>query len=72
MREDQVVRRQKFSQAHPEINIVYRAETFHWEATYPTSGNGTQTVHSPELKEVLDTLERRFSAKASEETEGTQ
>jgi hypothetical protein len=67
MREDQVVRREKFSQAHPDVNIEFRRETWHWEASYPTSGNGTQTVYGSELRDVLDTLERRFSAKAGEE-----
>jgi hypothetical protein len=72
MREDQVVRHLRFSEAHPEVRIEFRRETWKWEATYPTSGNGTQTVYCSELRDVLDTLEKRLSAKVSEEAEGAQ
>jgi hypothetical protein len=58
--EDQVVRRVKFSEAHPEVNFEFRPETGKWEATYPTGGNGTQTVYGSELGNVLDKLEERF------------
>jgi len=57
---DQVVRRADFSQAHPEVTFEFRRETGRWEATYPTGGNGTQTVYGSELGEVLDKLEEHF------------
>jgi hypothetical protein len=58
--EDQVVRRSKFSQVHPEVNFEFRRETGKWEATFPTGGNGAQTVYGSELGDVLDKLEERF------------
>ena len=66
MTEDQVVRREKFSQEHPEVSIEFRRETWKWEATYPTSGNGTQTVYCSELREALDTLEQRLTSDSAE------
>jgi hypothetical protein len=60
MTEDQVVRREKFSEAHPEVSIEFRRETWKWEATYVTSGNGTETVYGSELRDLLDTLEKRL------------
>jgi len=60
MTEDQVVRLEKFSEAHPEVSIEFRRETWKWEATYPTSGNGTQTVYSSDLRDMLNTLEERL------------
>ncbi len=60
MTEDQVVRLEKFSEAHPEVRIEFRRETWKWEATYPTSGNGTQTVYSSDLRDMLNTLEERL------------
>jgi hypothetical protein len=60
MTEDQVARREKFSQAHPEVTFEFRRETWKWEATYPTTGNGTQTVYASELRELLNQLEERF------------
>jgi hypothetical protein len=59
--EDQVVRCNKFSQAHPEVNVEFRRETGTWEAAYPTGGNGVQIVYGSELREVLDKLEERFA-----------
>jgi hypothetical protein len=58
--EDQVVRRWDFSEVHPEVTIDFRYETGTWEATYPTGGNGTQTIYSSELQRLLDTLEKHF------------
>jgi hypothetical protein len=56
--EDQVIRRNKFSEAHPEVDFVFRPETGAWEAAYPTGGNGVRVVYGWELREVLDKLER--------------
>jgi hypothetical protein len=58
--ENQVVRRIKFSEAHPEVNFVLRRETGKWEATYPTGGNGARTVYDSDLGDLLDKLEERF------------
>ncbi len=58
--EDQVVRRVKFSEIHPEIDFEFRRETGKWEAAYPTGGNGVQIVYGSELGDVLDKLEERF------------
>ena len=59
-KEDQVARRFAFCEAHPEVTFEFRHETGKWEATYPTGGNGAQTVYGSELGEVLDKLEERF------------
>jgi hypothetical protein len=59
-KEDQVVRHRKFSDEHPEVTFEFRRETGYWEATYPTGGNGTQTIYDPELGGVLDKLEKRL------------
>jgi hypothetical protein len=64
--EDQVVRRERFSRAHPEVSIEFRRETWKWEGTYPTSGNGPQTVYCSELRDVLDTLERHLRSDSAE------
>lgn len=58
--EDQVVRRNEFSHAHPEVSFEFRRETGKWEAMCPTGGNGVQIVYGSELREVLDKLEERF------------
>jgi hypothetical protein len=58
--DDQVVRRNVFSHAHPEVTFEFRRETGRWEATYPTGGNGAQTVYGSNLRDVLDKLEERF------------
>ncbi len=58
--EDQVARRIKFSEAHPEVNFTFRRETGKWEATYPTGGNGAQTVYDSDLGDLLDKLDERF------------
>jgi hypothetical protein len=58
--EDQVVRLERFSVAHPEVRIELRRETWTWEATYPVSGNGVQAVTGSELRHVLDRLENVY------------
>ena len=60
LNEDQVARRADFSKAHPEVSFEFRRETWVWEATYPTGGNGTQTIYDTELRRVLDELEKRL------------
>ena len=65
--EDQVNRRNKFSEAHPEVDFVFRPETGKWEAVYPTGGSGVQIVYGWELKEVLDKLEERFGSEPAKE-----
>jgi hypothetical protein len=60
LNEDQVARRADFSKAHPEVAFEFRRETGVWEATYPTGGNGTQTIYDTELRRVLDELEKRL------------
>jgi hypothetical protein len=58
--EDQVVRYRRFSEAHPEVRIELRRENWTWEASYPVSGNGVQTVTGSELRHVLDKLDRIY------------
>jgi hypothetical protein len=60
LNEDQVARRAEFSKAHPGVTVEFRRETGLWEATYPTGGNGTQTIYDTELRRVLDDLEQRL------------
>jgi hypothetical protein len=60
LNEDQVARRADFSKARPEVTFEFRYETGLWEATYPTGGNGSQTIYDTELRRVLDELEKRL------------
>jgi hypothetical protein len=59
-RADQVARRMRFSQQHPEVTFLFHRETGRWEASYPAGEAGTQSVYGLELKDVLDDLESRF------------
>jgi hypothetical protein len=70
--DDQVVRRNIFSQAHPEVTFEFRRETGRWESTYPTGGNGAQTVHGSELKDVLDKLDEHFGQPGLESSDGAR
>jgi hypothetical protein len=58
--EDQVVRRMRFSEAHPEIDIEFVRDMREWEATCPTGQGGTEKVRFTELRHVLDELEKRL------------
>jgi hypothetical protein len=58
--EDQVARRIRFSEAHPEITFKFMRDIGRWEATYPAGQGGTQKVCLTELRHVLDELEKRL------------
>jgi hypothetical protein len=58
--EDQVARRMRFSEAHPEVTFSFMRDTGRWEATYPAKGDGTQKICFTELRHVLDELEKRL------------
>jgi hypothetical protein len=59
--EDQVARRNRFSEVHPEVHFEFHRDTGKWEAAYPAGGgDGVHTVNGSELGEVLDRLEEHF------------
>jgi hypothetical protein len=58
--EDQVARRIRFSEAHPEITFKFMRDVGRWEATYPAGQGGTEEVCFTELRHVLDELEKRL------------
>jgi anti-sigma regulatory factor (Ser/Thr protein kinase) len=60
--EDQVARRIRFSEAHPEVTFNFLGNAGRWEATYPAGKNGIQKVCFTELRHVLDELEKRLGS----------
>jgi hypothetical protein len=57
--EDQVVRRIRFSEAHPHVHIERKtAPGVHWEASWVAGGEPV-TVTDVELEKLLDSLEAR-------------
>jgi hypothetical protein len=58
--EDQVTRRMRFSEAHPEVTFTFVRDTGRWEATCPAGQSGTQKICFTELRHVLDELEKRL------------
>jgi hypothetical protein len=62
--EDQVVRRQRFEAAHPEVRIApVRAA---WQAIIPTE-RGEDVVTRYELRHLLDELERRLASREGDD-----
>jgi hypothetical protein len=59
-RADQVARRMRFSEQHPEVTFLFHRETGRREAACPAGGDSTRSVHGAELRDVLDQLERLF------------
>jgi hypothetical protein len=55
---DQVVRRQLFETAHPDVTISHPGIAQPWSGVVPLPGGGAETVTSHELGYLLDTLER--------------
>ncbi len=58
---DQVIRRENFCRAHPEVSVEYQHETWHWKAVYPDENGTAQALYASELRDILDKLERRFA-----------
>jgi hypothetical protein len=55
---DQVVRRIKFSEQHPEWHISYNTWRKVWQAVKSDGDGGTHEVVEYELRPLLDRLER--------------
>lgn len=58
---DEVVRRIRFSEAHPEVHFSYRYETGIWEACYRDGENSVKTIFGHKLGDVLNELEQHLS-----------
>jgi hypothetical protein len=54
---DQVVRRQLFEAAHPDIQICYPGAARPWEGVITLPDGGAKTVTASELRHLLDRLE---------------
>jgi hypothetical protein len=55
--EDQVVRRELFEAAHPDVTISLPGPGLPWLGVVPLPGGGQQTVTAPDLGRLLDQLD---------------
>jgi hypothetical protein len=54
---DQVVRKQRFERAHPDVAIEHHTTpTWHWSAAWDDSDGSHRLVVNPELSGLLDEL----------------
>jgi hypothetical protein len=54
---DQVVRKQRFERAHPDVAIEHRtAPAWHWTAEWDDGDGSHRLVVNPELSGLLDEL----------------
>lgn len=60
--EDQVARREKFSQRHPGVSITYSYGTHEWNASW-NGGKGARKIACRELKDLLNTLEKELDGR---------
>jgi hypothetical protein len=56
--EDQVARRMRFYEAHPEVTVTFDREAMQWTASWPDDRNGIREICSGELRDLLDRLAR--------------
>jgi hypothetical protein len=55
-REDQVARRMRFCEVHPDVTVTFDREEMQWTASWPDDGNGIREISCGELKDLLDRL----------------
>ncbi len=60
---DQVVRRQEFTKAHPDVHIEHQtAPLWHWLASWREADGAEHHIVDHELGGLLDQLDRHFPA----------
>lgn len=62
--EDQVARREKFSQRHPGVSIIYNYGTHEWNASW-NDGKGARKITFRELRDLLDALGKELNGRPS-------
>jgi hypothetical protein len=56
-----VIRRQRFSAAHPHVHVEHRLDPGrHWYAGWADDAGSHHVLTAPELRELLDGLDEAF------------